>query len=142
MRRMKTAAALGLLALLLVIAPESRATTERDAGWASAYAPGVMEATVAWRLERGVWRNPLPAGWYQVAGYVATNDCSQVGLTATLVDPGGRAWPVLVADCGGAEPHGGAAWMTANDIVAELDWGLWERLTAAHGRPLAVELWR
>jgi hypothetical protein len=59
---------------------------------------------------------------------------------ATLIDPGGREWHVLVADCGGAEPDGGAAWMTANNIVAELDAGLWQRLTAAHGRPLRVEL--
>ena len=27
-----------------------------------------------------------------------------------------------------------------NNIVAELDWKLWQRLTAEHGRPLAVEV--
>ena len=67
MRRMKTAAALGLLALLLVIAPESRATTERDAGWASAYGPGVMEGVVALRFEQDIWRVEPPGDWYTVS---------------------------------------------------------------------------
>jgi hypothetical protein len=110
------------------------------AGWASAYDPGVMDATVAYRMEHGLWFTPPPHDWYQVAGYVAVNDCARVGEVATLVDPGGREWRVLVADCGGAEVNGGAAWMTTNNIVAELDAALWQRLTAAHGRPLAIEV--
>ena len=110
------------------------------AGWASAYDPGVMDATVAYRMEHGLWFTPPPHDWYQVAGYVAVNDCARVGEVATLVDPGGREWRVLVADCGGAEVNGGAAWMTANNIVAELDAGLWERLTGQYGRPLRIEV--
>ena len=34
----------------------------------------------------------------------------------------------------------GADWMTTHNIVAELDAALWRRLTAAHGRPLRVEV--
>ena len=135
-------AALLALATLFLATGRGGATTERDAGWASAYGPGVMEGVVAYRFEHGLWYVAPPGDWYTVAGYVATNDCRQVGQRVTLIDPAGKGWPVLVADCGGAEPEGGAAWMTANNIVAELDWRLWERLTAAHGRPLAVELWR
>ena len=107
-------------------------------GWASVYSPGVMDATVSYRMEHGLWYSPPPLGWYQAAGYIAVNDCRRVGEMATLVDPGGRAWRVLVADCGGAD--GGVAWMTVNSIVAELDAGLWERLTAEHGRPLRIEV--
>ena len=109
-------------------------------GWASAYAEGVMDATVAARMEHGYWFTEPPHDWYQAAGFIAVNDCTRVGEMATLVDPGGREWRVLVADCGGAEANGGAAWMTANNIVAELDAGLWQRLTAAHGRPLRIEV--
>lgn len=137
---MSRARGLALAAVLLlgVIAPETRATPEGVQGYASAYAPGVMEATVAYRHAHGVWRVTPPHDWYAVAGYIAVNDCARVGERVTLVDPSGREWPVLVADCGGAEPEGGAAWMTRNGIVAELDWPLWERLTRRHGRPLEV----
>ena len=109
-------------------------------GWASAYDEDVMDATVRYRMEHGLWFTPPPHDWYQAAGYVAVNDCTRGGEMATLIAPDGREWPVLVADCGGAEMDGGAAWMTANNIVAELDAGLWERLTAAHGRPLRIEV--
>ena len=109
-------------------------------GWASAYAPGVMEATVAYRMDHGLWFTPPPHDWYQVAGYVAVNDCKRVGEMATLIDPGGREWRVLVADCGGPGEGQGADWMTENNIVAEMDATLWERPTATHGRPLRVEL--
>lgn len=134
------AAVVALLALLaVVIAPETQGAAV--SGWASAYAPGVMAATVRYRLDNDVWRVPPPRNWYEAAGYIATNDCAQVGRMATLIDPSGRAWRVLVADCGGDEGPGlGADWMTRHGIVAELDWALWEKLTAAHGRPLRVEL--
>ena len=56
----------------------------------------------------------------------------------TLIDPGGTEHRVLIADCGGAD--GGAEWMTANNIVAELDWDLWQELTARYGRPLRIAL--
>jgi len=126
-----------LLALGARIAPETTATTELR-GYASAYAPGVFENVVAYRLENRLWRNIPPSEWIYADGYIATNDCSQVGLMAVLVDPAGNEHRVLIADCGGDD--GGAAWMTKNRVVAELDWALWERLTAAHGRPLEVEL--
>lgn len=128
------------LPLLLVIlwpapaAPEPSGVT----GWASAYAPGRMAEVVRWRLDNDAWRVPPPIDWYQSAGAIATNDCSQVGSMATLIAPDGRGYRVLVADCGGAD--GGSEWMTRNRIAAELDWRLWQTLTAAHGRPLRIEL--
>ncbi len=137
LRLLKAAAA---LALLLAVAVGEPATANDGAlsGWASAYAPGVMEATIAYRLENDLWRVPPPRDWYEAAGAIATNDCSQVGAVMTLIDPDGREWRVLVADCGGDD--GGAEWMTRHNVVAELDARLWARLTAAHGRPLAVRL--
>ena len=140
MRRMKIAAALGLLALLFLIAPESRATTERDAGWASAYAPGVMEGVVSLRFEQDIWRVEPPGDGYTVAGYVAAMDCARVGEVTTLTGPDGRGYRVLIADCAGADGEPGR--FEARGIIVELDWRMWERLTAAHGRPLAVELAR
>jgi hypothetical protein len=126
------------LAFILLVAPETTTPPAEERGYASAYGPGVMDATVRYRLETGVWWNPLPVGWYTVHGYVATNDCRQVGRVMTLVDPAGREYRVLVADCGGDD--GGSEWMTSNGIVAELDWRLWERLITEHGRPLRVSL--
>ncbi len=115
-------------------APEPSGVT----GWASAYAPGVMAEVITYRRANGLWRNPLPVDWYTAAGYIATNDCSQVGQMLTLVTPDGRARRVLVADCAGRD--GGSEWMTRNRIAAELDYKLFTELTAAHGRPLAIEL--
>ncbi len=127
-----------LLIMTGVIAPETTAATPELRGWASAYAPGVMESTIRYRLDNDLWRNTPPRDWYTTAGYIATNDCAQVGQVVTLIDPAGREWPVLVADCGGND--GGADWMTRHGIVAELDWDLFTRLTALHGRPLSITL--
>lgn len=109
-----------------------------DDGWASAYAEGVFEATVEYRMEHGLWFTPPPYDWYQVAGYIAVNDCTRVGEMATLIDPGGNEHEVLVSDCGGSD--GGSAWMSANNIVAELDWKLWQRLSKKYPLPIWLEL--
>lgn len=109
-------------------------------GWASAYAPGVFPAVVDWRMANNVWRVQPPHDWYIVAGYVALNDCARVGEVTAVRTPDGREWPVLVADCGGPGQGQGADWMTANGIVAEVDAALWRRWTAAHGRPLWLEV--
>lgn len=128
---------LTLAALLFLTGVPTTAAPELH-GWASAYAPGRMEEVVRYRLDNNLWRNPLPRDWYTTAGAIATNDCAQVGQVLTLVAPDGREWPVLVADCGGND--GGTEWMTRHGIVAELDWDLFKRLTAEHGRPLSITL--
>ena len=127
--------AVALIALSLLsgeVAPAPSGVT----GYASAYAPGVMEDVIRWRLDTGTWRNPPPRDWYTAHGAIATNDCRQVGQMATLIDPAGNHYEVLIADCAGRD--GGASWMTRNRIVAELDWRLWTRLTGEHGKPLEV----
>ena len=127
-----------LMTLALLLAGPVEPTAAPLQGYASAYAPGVFETTVAYRHANAVWRVDPPYDWYTVAGYVAVNDCRRVGERATLVDPGGRSWPVLVADCAGND--GTPGWMAANNIVVELDARLWGVLTATHARPLRVEL--
>ena len=126
------------LSAMLLIAPETATPPAEVRGYASAYAPGVMGEVIRLRFREGWWRNPPPRNWYELHGAVATNDCGQVGRVMTLVDPAGREYLVLVADCGGDD--GGSEWMTAHGIVAELDWQLFERLTADHGRPLKIVL--
>ena len=129
--------ALTLAALILWPAP---VVVEPPAvvGWASAYAPGVMENVITYRMAYDIWPHGAPpVDWYTVAGAIATNDCRQVGSVMHLIAPDGRAYRVLVADCAGADS---AAWMTDCNIVAELDARLWQTLTERHGRPLEVEL--
>lgn len=128
---------LGLLGLVVLVAPETRATSV-EWGYASAYAPGVMAEVVRFRMENDLWRNEPPLDWYMSHGAVAAMDCSRVGEMATLVDAGGREYRVLVADCAGAD--GPADRFSRDNIIVELDWGLWERLVEAHGRPLEVGL--
>lgn len=110
-------------------------------GYASGYAPGVMEGVVVVRFANGWWPNPPPYGWYMAQGAVAVEDCSRVGEMA-VIEIGGRRYLVLIADCGERnKPGEGGHWMRENNIVVELDWRLWERLTAEHGRPLPVRLY-
>ena len=109
-----------LMAVILWPAP-APVEPQGITGWASAYAPGRMAEVVRWRLDNDVWRTPPPYDWYTAHGAIATNDCSQVGSMATLIDPAGRAYRVLVADCGGPGDGVGASWMTKHRIVAELD---------------------
>lgn len=125
------------LSLLALIGPYDGPETAQH-GYASAYAPGVMEGVVATRFANDWWRNTPPRDWYTAAGYVAGMDCAKGGQMATLVTPDGREWPVLIADCAGND--GPADRFTRNNIIAELDWRLFERLTAIHGRPLSITL--
>lgn len=120
-------------------APASSAAGAPLAGFASAYAPGVFEATVRYRLDHDVWRVEPPWDWYYRAeGYAAVADCARVGEMATLVAADGREYEVLIADCAGNDNT--PEWMAANRIIVELDARLWAYLVERHGRPLAVEL--
>ena len=125
------------LSLLALIAPYDAPETAQH-GYASAYAPGVMQEVIEARFLNDWWPNTPRRDWYTAAGYIAGMDCAKVGQMATLVTPDGREWPVLIADCAGND--GPADRFTRNNIIAELDWGLFTRLTALHGRPLEIEL--
>lgn len=140
---MKTVLVLALAAGVVTdgLPSPAPAATDYLTGWASAYAPGVFEDTVRYRLDNDVWRVTPPWDWYyRTEGYVAVSDCARVGEMAILVAADGHEYEVLIADCAGAD--GTPDWMRENAIIVELDARLWERLTARHGRPLAVELRR
>lgn len=125
--------------LLFLLLPPASHPPELLTGYASGYAPGVFEGVVRWRLDTGVWRvRPRWDWYYQAHGYIATTDCAKVGSMATLYDPNGKSYRVLVGDCSGHVET--TAWMLDNNIVVELDGRLWDLLTAEHGRPLAVSL--
>lgn len=126
-----------LLGLVVLVAPETRATSEQW-GYASAYAPGVMDGVVRFRLEHDIWRVQPPYDWYLAHGAVAVMDCARVGEVTTIVDPGGREYRVLIADCAGAD--GPADRFEQMNVILELDWGMWTRLVDLHGRPLEVGL--
>lgn len=134
---MRKLSVLGLLVLAVLIAPETRATGEQW-GYASAYAEGVMGEVIRYRLDNDIWRVTPPRDWYTAHGAIAAMDCSRVGEMTTIVDPDGREYRVLIADCAGAD--GPADRFEKMNVIVELDWGLWTRLTDEHGRPLEVGL--
>jgi hypothetical protein len=125
------------IALALLIAPETKATDELR-GYASAYDVGVMEQVIKTRFANDWWPVEPPRGWYESHGAIAAMDCRSVGTMATLVDPGGREYRVLIADCAGDD--GPADRFSKDNIIVELDAELWARLTDEHGRPLEVSL--
>lgn len=136
MKRLLVPAA--LLVLMLLLAPEPSAADPLVlTGYASAYAPGVMEGVVALRYRENLWRNTPPRDPHDLDGYVASMDCSRVGQMATLYGPDGRAYSVLIADCAGPGDPGRFERM---GVILELDGRLWATMTAAHGTPLEVGL--
>lgn len=126
-----------LFTLAALIAPETRATDEVR-GWASAYAPGRMEEVIRTRFDNDWWPNPPPRGWYESAGAIAVMDCATVGQMATVIDQGGREYPVLIADCAGAD--GPPDRFSKDNIIMELDAELWRRFVDEYGRPVSVGL--
>ena len=69
-----------------------------------------------------------------VSGYVATNDCGQLGQHLVLVRPGQPDVLVAVADCAWAH-H--VEWRTANGYIADVDAALW----VGPWIPQQAELW-
>lgn len=89
-------------------------------GWASQYAPGVMERVIAVRQVPGRTAHDLPIDLPQVDGYVATADCNEIGTILWLRPIGQEQWEsFLVADCAGADSYG---WMVNNNILVEVDY--------------------
>ena len=87
------------------------------AGTASQYAPGKMEAVIAYRQTHPTAYappNPLPA----VDGYIAVLDCAALGET-WLLRHNGVVEAFLVVDCAGDQAT--RDWMQRNGIIAEVD---------------------
>ena len=69
-----------------------------------------------------------------VAGYVATNDCAQLGQRLVLVRPGLPDALVAVADCAWAHD---VAWRDQHGYIADVDAALW----VGPWIPQRAELW-
>ena len=107
-------------------------------GYASAYAEGVFERVIAYHVEMGYWEEAPEPGEY--AGYVALESCEHYRGAVWLRPAGTVGWQrFLVADCAGDEAT--VAWMQANNIIVELDWGTWLQWRPLRGpKGLAVEM--
>jgi len=85
-------------------------------GWASQYAPGVMDTVV---LQRQAW-GQLPADLSGYDGFVARPLAEEIGDTVYLRPAGQTEWEqFLVVDCGCPQ---GREWMLSNDILVEVDY--------------------
>lgn len=132
-------ATLALLILAVLLAPETAATLPTvERGYASAYAPQVMETVVTYRAANDIWHNEPPRDLQDLDGYIASMDCARVGQMTTLYGPDGRAYSVLIADCMGND--GPVNRFSDLGIIAELDGRLWDAMTADHGTPLEIGL--
>ncbi len=129
-----TRAVLLLSAVILWPAPAAP-ETPGVTGWASAYADGVMDEVIRVRFTNDWWPTTPPRGWYESHGAIAVMDCRRVGQMATVLSPTGREYRVLIADCAGP---GDPDRFSRDNIIVELDYALFTRLTERHGRPLEV----
>lgn len=123
-----------IMLLLFLLSPFS----PPQSGWASGYAENVMEGVVERRFANNWWWNEPPPDWFLSHGSVAVMDCSDVGRMMTLIDPAGRAYRVLAADCAGDD--GPVDRFERMGVIVELDYPLWAALTEEFGRPLRVGL--
>jgi hypothetical protein len=109
-------------------------------GWASQYAPGVMDKVVYNRQHLSTVLS-IPQKLPAVHGYVAGRYCSDIGGVVYLRPAGCddcRFERFLVADCAGIA-DGGLSWMLRNNIVVEVDYATAVRWGTV-GRGIQVEL--
>ena len=99
-------------------------------GTASQYDPGVFEIVITNRQARRTEFN-LPAVLPQTDGFIAVENCEDIGQIWYIQSPTGRWESFLVADCAGPQlrPDGltAAEWMRNNNIVVEVDGATAER---------------
>jgi len=89
-------------------------------GWASQYAPGVMDRVVHVRQYH---HSPpsLPIEHESVAGYIAVQSCAEMGNIWWIKPIDQDMWePHMVADCSGSRET--SEWMLRNNILLELSW--------------------
>lgn len=88
-------------------------------GTLSQYAPGVMQRVIHTR-QAGLTAHKLPADLSAYDGFVAVEDCSQVGKEVYLRPKGGEWELFLIADCSGHTAT--SQWMQRNNIIGEVDY--------------------
>lgn len=90
-------------------------------GVMSQYAPGKMQEVIRVRQTPGRTDPALPSELPEVTGWVAMRDPEWIGQQVVVCfEETGQCETFLVVDCAGIA-DGGYAWMTRNNIVAEMD---------------------
>ena len=106
-------------------------------GFASQYAPGVMESVVRVR-QSGRTAMDLPAVLPAVDGFVAMEDCAMIGQIVYIRPKRKTEWDsFLVADCSGHSET--SAWMERNNILVEFGYNAAKRYGTI-GRGIEIEL--
>jgi len=106
-------------------------------GWASQYAPGVMERVVRVR-QSGRTSMDLPVELPDVDGFIAVEDCDRIGDIVYIRREGTEKWySFLVADCSGHAET--TSWMERNNILIEVDYETAVRWDTV-GRGIKIEL--
>lgn len=113
------------MASILVIAMLSLAPIET--GYASWYAPGVMERVVATRQRWG----QLPGDVTRYDGFVAVRECGDIGTELWIKPARGERYELfLAADCAAPPAY---QWMVRGGILVEVDADTRERWGLRHG---------
>lgn len=102
-------------------------------GYLSAYGQQPTEATLAYRQSIG----DIPQNLAHFDGAVSVQDCSLIGQHARLITED-LDLHVIIFDCAGDD--GGLDWMLENNILAEIDYGLWRKHPEIVHRPATLVL--
>lgn len=106
-------------------------------GWASQYAPGVMDRVIRMRQTPGETFMTLDVDLPVVNGYVAVPECNRIGDILFIRPVGQRHWEkFLVVDCTGRDSY---AWMMRNNILVEVDYETAKRWNTI-GRGIRIEV--
>jgi len=92
-------------------------------GTASQYDPGIMQVVIANR-QAGLTEIVLPADLPETDGWIAVENCGDIGQVWYVQNPDGEWESFLVVDC--AQPAA-AEWMRDNNIIIEIDAATAER---------------
>lgn len=90
-------------------------------GYLSAYGQSPTDHTLQYRIDNG---QVPPDSLTRYDGLVAVLDCALIGTEYILSTVSGD-FSVIAFDCAGKD-DGGHSWMIDNNIVAEIDWYLWQ----------------
>ena len=104
-------------------------------GWASQYAPGVMDKVI---VNRQAW-DQIPDEIDQYDGFVAGRYPDEIGKAVWIRPVGTDEWELfLVVDCAGIA-DGGLAWMKRSGVLYEVDYQTAVRWDTV-GRGIKIEV--
>ena len=107
-------------------------------GIASQYAPGKMESVISVRQIPGRTNYTAPLNLERFDGFVAMNDCSELGNEYYIKPTDKKEWELfLVVDCSGHKST--TDWMLRNNIIVEVDYETANRWDTV-GRGIKIRL--